>query len=120
MTFYSNMLNTADSLISTYGRDVTIRREKNDTEKANPWEGYESEVTTYATQAVFMDDVPKNDDGTLVKREFQTCLVPAKGLTFTIELSDKVVDGSDEYEILDIHKVQPGDTLLMYKLRITR
>lgn len=120
MTFYSDMVDVAFDLITEFGTAITMRREKTDTSKTNPWEGQTDSVTTYVTVGAFLKDEPKEDEKTLLKRDYKRVLVPAKDATFVFELTDLLVEGSDTYEILDMEIVDPGGTIIMYDMRVAK
>ncbi len=117
MTFYSELQTTSDSLLTKFGRVVTVRRERTDTSEANPWEGKTAVVSTYTGYAVLDTRKPKYDGTTITRRDTMIAYispVAATGTFFTPEIKDYVTIGSDTYKIVGVEVVSPSTTELLY------
>lgn len=120
MNFYSEVAGTAQEMIAEFGRSVTLRRNSEGT--YNPATDAISGATTtdVAVQAVFTEFKQKDIDGTLIQQGDKQVLVAAAALTSPPENNDILVDGSDQYRIIELMAIQPGDTALIYKVQVRR
>lgn len=118
MTFYSDLQTVATSLITQFGDTVTVRQEKSDTDKANPWEGKTDDVQTYTTVAVFDKFNARDIDGTLIKKDDLIAYIPSEDEDFEIKIKDFIVKGSTKYSIVNLEKIEPGPTNVMYILQL--
>ena len=122
MAFYDDMVDVAFDLITEFGTAITVRREKTDTSKTNPWEGQtdENPVVTFVTVGAFLEDEPSEDNKTLLKRDCQRVLIPAKSADFVFELTDLIIRGSDTFEILEMKITNPASTIIMYDMKVAK
>lgn len=118
MSFYSDLVDIASNLLTEFGKPVTVRQEKSDTDKTNPWEGKTDDVQTYSTVAVFDKFFSKYFDKALVEKGDLFAYVPSKGEGFEIKLKDFIVEGSTKYSIVNLEKIEPGPTNIMYILQL--
>lgn len=115
---YSNILAVSTTLIDDFGKTVTVRQERSDTDKTNPWEGKTDDVQTYATKAVFDKFIGLDIDGTIVKKDDLIAYISPDDEAFEIKIKDQIVAGSTTYKIMSVEKVDPGDTNLLYILQL--
>ena len=120
MTFYDDTAQTAQDMITEFGRTITLRR--NNEGVYNPL----TDTVTGATQidvpvkAVFTDFKENEIDGTLIVRGDKRVLLAAAALVAGPEHNDILVDGAEQYHVVELMAVQPGDTAIIYKLQVRR
>jgi hypothetical protein len=117
---YDAMQTIGDDLIDNFGKTVTVRQEKSDTDKANPWEGKTDDVQTYNTKCAFIDIHEKDIDGTIVKKGDRLGYISPKGESFAIQLKHQIIDGSTTYKIMNVETINPAGTNLLYILRLRK
>lgn len=121
MTFYSDMATAATRLVTQFGKSMLLRRTVGAT--INPVTGTRSggTVTNLATTGLFTK---------LTTKDIQRVSALSGGanrlngsevvikLTAAVEplLSDRVVDGADMYEIVDVDEANPAGTVIAYSL----
>ncbi len=127
---HDNFVDLMDRLVRKNGRDVEIRRQTGSTLKdaTRPELGTIPSFTDTPTKAVFLDNDLRDllllipgapDQRSIVEREIdRLCMIPGKGLTFEIDISQKIVDVDKVWEITQAIKIQPGHTLVGYLLRL--
>lgn len=120
MTFYEDMEDVSFEILNDFGKEITVRREKSDINKTNPWEGKTDDVETFTAFAVFDKVDDSNIDPTLVRVTDLLAYIPSKGNDFTIEIKDKIIDGSDTYEIITLEEIKPSTTSLLFKLTLRK
>lgn len=120
MTFYSEMSQTAQEMIAEFGRSVVLRR--NNEGVYNPLTDTVtgSNATDITISAVFTDFKEKDIDGTLILRGDKQVLFAAVSLVPAPENNDILIDGADEYRIIELMAIQPGDTALIYKVQVRK
>ncbi len=131
MAIHDNFVELMDRLVQKHGRDVSIRRQTGTTAKdpLKPWLGDVAETTDTATKGVFLDNDSRDlllmlpgqpDQRTTLEREIdRQLMIAAKDLCFEIEIDHVIVDGSVNWQITQVNKIQPGPTLIGYVLRIS-
>lgn len=133
MAVHDNFVDLMDRLVEANGRDVNLRRQTGTTLKdaANPHLGFVEDTTDTPKKAVFLDNDQRDlllalpgrpDQLTTAEREIdRLVLVAAKGLAFEITGDVVVVDSDGSlWEITEVHKLQPGPTLIGYTLKVGR
>jgi len=129
---YSGLLAVADTLITDFGRPITLRRNsRTAADPAKPWaEPASADIDTQAISAVgvFLNSKRKAFDAVtagvgvgLSNVEQKTTRVIVQALsTLPEEMGRdwKVDDGSRTFEVLSSKPVKPGDTLLYYDLEV--
>lgn len=119
MTYdYSRLANTALRLIAKYGRSVTLRSVTAGT--YDPATRTKSGASTSdATVSMAFNNYTQNQiDGEVIRRDDLEGLLAASGLTTAPENGDIVIDGSNQYKIVNVDVIQPGDTVIVYKLQL--
>lgn len=109
--FYADMADTADEMISEFGRDITIHRKQSGTfsASANGFIGGSTALDIPA-KAVFTKFRDSQIDGEMVKRTDKRVLV-----TRAVQKNDILIDGTTKYTVVDVETVQPGSLPLIYK-----
>ena len=124
---HQNFVDLALRLITANGRAITVRRRVITRDVTKPWKVATSVDTDSATVGVFVDTTGEDlliatlqaigaPEGarTSVGARVTQCLIPAAGLSFEIRAKDVIVDGDDTWEIVDVEKLQPGPTTIMF------
>lgn len=128
---YDGFVALALRLIQKNGRSVSIRRDTGTTsvEANKPWRGTVASTEETATYAVFdresaFEQFVRLASGretpvrSTVQRTGLRAIIPASGLSFVPVLANKLVDGSDVYEITKIEPIRPGDVPIAYVLEL--
>ena len=115
---YSAIQSIALAQIEDKGRDITYRTVTSGT--FNPATGANTGASSSdaTIKAVFTNVLEDTVDGDIVRRSDKVVIVSASDVTPTKQ--DKIVDGSDVYQIINIDEIKPGDTALIYKLQVRR
>ena len=118
MSIYDSIAATALKLISDKGRNVTYRAFT--TGEYNPATGSVSgEATTDTTvKMVVTRVVTQNIDNSTLQRGDRLVLVGAG--TITPNEKDRIVDGSDTFQIISVEEIKPADTPIVYKLQVRK
>ena len=117
---YSSLASIANTLISDFGRSMTLRRRSHtvpDTDK--PWEITESN-TDYSITAVMDDYSAREVDGATIQEGDRRVMFAASGLSITPEAGDQIIDDSIAYTIVHVEQLKPGDTALIYIVQARR
>ncbi len=127
---HQNFVDLADRLIKKNGRPVFIRRQVGETLKefGKPWLGTVPDTQDTKTVAAFLDNDSRDlllmlpgeaDQRTSLEREIdRVVLIPAKGLSFDIEIEHQIVDGDKVWEITQRKLVKPGPTPIFWMIRV--
>ena len=131
---YSGLLTVADTLISDFGRAITLRRaSRTAADPTKPWSTRSTvatDIQAIATIGVFLNlerDALAVESGSgigpagnsNVEEKTVRVLVPAVA-TLPEEMGRdwQVDDGTRRYEVVSSSPVQPGGTLLYYDLEV--
>lgn len=133
MAVHDNFVDLMDRLVVANGRTVNLRRQTGAVLKdpANPHLGYVESTTDTPVSAVFLDNDQRDlllalpgrpDQLTTAEREIdRLVLIAAKTLAFEITGDILIVDADGSlWEITEVHKLQPGPTLIGYTLEVGR
>lgn len=126
---YSNILATAQRLVTDFGRAITAERfDQNSSDANQPWIGpTNSSASPDATETTTGVSVSpsgadklgiavKDDD--LMKRIESFYIVAHKSQA--LETFNEIIDGSERYKIVHVEKLQPGSTVLLYFIGVER
>lgn len=109
---YTGLATTATSLIQRFGRTVQVLSKVQGGEPWNPTVSWES-ANAYAVSV----GLNRNEvDGTLIQSTDSAYLVESSA---DITTDNRILDGTDEYSIVQSTPVKPGDTVMLYRI-ITR
>lgn len=129
MAIHDKFADLMDRLVRKHGRPVQIRRQTGTTlrDPANPHLGAEPDVTDVDHVALWVDNAQRDllvalpgeaDQPTTVTRETDfNVLVPAKGLPFELLDDHQIVDGSTVWAIERVKRIEPGVTVIGYRVR---
>lgn len=121
MSLYENLARTALQQIAGKGRSVTIK-------SPGSAQAYDPDTDTFtagtdgtaSVKAIFTDFAKKDIDGEQILRTDKRVLIAASALATEPSTTDKLVDGSDEYRIIKVDVVKPGDTSILYAVQVRR
>lgn len=126
---YATLRTKAETLIADAGRSVTfIKKDQgNPADPSKPWRASTgaADVSFPVIAAVVDYDFDEVDD-TLVNRGDKRVLVSAAavdtaaGGATNLEEFDNMVDGNDEYGIVNVGVVAPGDTRIIYDIQVRK
>ena len=123
MVDYTSLAATAQRLIEKNGRTVTITKmsqvaaDPNKPHRArNP-----ATQTSVSPKAVIVPFDREQVDGSNVMVDDKMVMVAQSSVT-GVDLSsyDYVTDGSDQYDIVKVSKIQPGDTSVVFMIQARR
>jgi len=116
---YSGLNASTADLISAFGRTMVLR-----SRSAAPYDPATSSVavttTDYSVRAVFPATRRNRRGGESAAEEGKTVLVAAKGLPAKPVERDQIIDGGDTYQVLEVEEVKPGDTALLYVVKVRK
>lgn len=114
---YAKMRTTAERLIARFGRSAELRRAKAHGPAYDPTIGPDD----YCPVTVVLGEYAvKEIDGTLIKAEDRKVTMSTEGVTITPETSDRLLIGSTLYDIVTIKPLEPGGTVLLWKMQVRR
>lgn len=136
-TDYVKFQGIADRLITNAGRPVTLKTTTYTPNPATPWkigDAATAETLQPATGAFFnADDViafadlvvkltqgAGDSDRTNVQAASTQCWIPATDLPVAPTVADTLIDGSTEWEIMDVGVIGPGPLPVVYILGVSR
>lgn len=111
----------ADVLNDTdYGRDVTLRRTVPGT--YNPADGSTGAptVTDYPTRGLLLEYADTLITGSLIKQGDRICILKVQNLTAVPLQTDKLLVGSDIYDIVSFKTGELGGTAYLYTLQVRK
>lgn len=129
---YTTIAETALTLIEGTGREITvIRFNQTPADTDYPWEGpadpRSSPDATTDVYATFVSPSQASElgmetvDADLLKRTSDIAIVaPGPTLTFDLSTANEVTDGDITKKILDVQKLKPGATTLLYFLFLAK
>lgn len=113
----------AQELIEEFGRAMSIRKVTTAApgDPAKPWvPGAESTVDT-AGFGVFLETQRSFLTGELIPADESLILLSATEFGAVVPINkDRIVDGSDVWEIVQTNTLKPGATVLIYELRVKK
>lgn len=112
MSFYSDMQQTANSMLSEFGQSVTITRKTSGA--YDPAFGSVTITTTTQTGTGAIFDYGDRDiNGTLVLQGDKKLLLSQIGID-DIEVNDTVTLGSNTYTVTNVKTLDPAGTNVMF------
>lgn len=122
MVDFASLAATALRLIEANGRAISIRKVTTAAppDPAKPWiPGAEGTADTAAI-GVFFDTERSAITNETIPADQSVLLVAASGLGVTPIGKDRVVDGSDVWEVVKVNTLKPGATVLLYELMVKK
>ena len=115
---YSALSEIAINEVKDKGRDVTLQYVTAGTYDPAT-DDISGDSDTNATVRMLQLNYKKSEiDGTLIKSDDVMGLLANDSLTREPENGDKIIDNSVTFTIKNVKKVQPGDTILLYRLQL--
>lgn len=107
MTDFAKLATTAQKLIRANGRNVTLRSFAS---AGDPWNPTQT-TTDMTVKAVFSRYSSFETDGELIRADDVKVLIEAAAAP---SLSQRIIDGSVDYSIVNVRTVKPGDVAMLY------
>lgn len=107
MADFAKLATTAQKLIRANGRNVTLRSFSSSGDAWNPTQS-QTDVTV---KAVFSRYSSFETDGVLIRADDVKVLIEASAAP---TLSQRIIDGSIDYSIVNVQTVKPGDVAMLY------
>jgi hypothetical protein len=104
---YAGLADTSSRLIAASGRSMSLRRLASS--GADPWNPTLAATDTTVTGVVTAFDA--REIGDLVQRDDKRILIDS---TTEPKAQDRLVDGSIEYQIINVRQIKPGGTAVLY------
>ena len=125
---YPSLATKAQNLITEFGRPATLTRAARVTAAApdvtKPWLPVQGDAADAAAQSilvsmVFLSLVREDRDGQVVEAKTQSVLI-GSGIILPEEIGTdwKVTDGTRSWEVMNSLPLQPGPTLMIYRLEL--
>ena len=123
MVDYAALALTAERLIEDNGRDVTFVKVSETPIDANePWRGNTSAETTVVAKAVLSDYAKEDIDGDLIRTGDQRAVVAELSVTGNDLEEFEIMrdDENQEWRIINVDKVRPGPTTLVFVAQLRK
>lgn len=120
MTFnYASLQNAAERLIDKFGRSVTLRRviKGNYVPETLSVSGNSETDTTVII--AFTSYEEREIDGSVIKRHDQRGYMKAKNVSLA-SINDIIIDGSVQYQIMNVRETKPANTGIFYELQLRK
>jgi len=117
MVDYVKLAATADRLVGGAGRSVTLIAKGAQVDALKPWDGA-ADGSTEGTTGVFTNYTRREIDGTKIQANDKRLFIAAASLTLDPQNAYKVLDGSVEYQVINVRVVQPGAVTIGYELQV--
>lgn len=115
---YDRFVSLAINQINDKGRIVTLRSKLAGTYDPIAGEITDGSNSDRSPKALFTEYAAKHVDGTIIQQGDKQVLIA--DVTAAPDNNDILIDGTDEYAIVHVGAVQPGDTPVLYKLQVRR
>lgn len=120
MVDYVSLAVKARTLIEANGRSLTFKIvDRDPVDSAKPWRGRDAaQDITFSAKGVVYNYDAADVDGDLVRRGDKRVLVAHNSISgYDFEQVDSFLDGSDNYKVVNVGVVAPGDTYLIYEIQ---
>jgi hypothetical protein len=123
---YDNAVALATRLLAKKGRLVTLLRKPTPTvpDSSKPWRVDKTSYTRLPLKGVFLDAPLEGQGGERNPGEDRWCIISAKtkeGVSVSEPLlADLIEDGTKVYSIEAVTRLQPGDTVIAYSMKVTQ
>jgi hypothetical protein len=108
---YNELRSTAIQLIAKYGRNVTVITYENSGYDYDPVQTEETEVIKAVVTSFRANEV----DGTIIQKDDKMLIT-----TSSLNIAQKIQDGSRLYKIVSVDEIKPSDTAIIYKAVIRK
>jgi hypothetical protein len=117
MSLYDRASSTAKQMIGKYGRDLVLKRNIEGTFDPATYAFSGTSSPEVSCKGIVTNFKINEVDGTIVLRTDKKIILDADALP---EQNDKIIDGTDEYTIVNVDSLEPGNTTLLYKVQARR
>ncbi len=108
----------AAALLVKFGRLTILRRiSKAPANPSEPWQGTVDVKTDTNVTAVFLDYSLEDQEFNIIQRGDQRVFMRGN-LGIDVTDQDHVVDGTNEWAIINVQPLNPGGTTLLYELQL--
>lgn len=118
MVDYVKLQDTAQKILTNFGEDWVHRRVTKGTyDPANNTRTVDSTTNT-TVKAARLNYKRAQVTGEVIQQGDIKLVVEAKGLSVTPTVDDKMVDGTEIWQIIDIMEINPGGTPVYYEMQL--
>lgn len=128
---YGPLATVAREQITNFGRSLTFTiLDDTATDPSKPWKGKadpRAGATTETADGVFVEPesaellgIIFKDEEMLKRAESILIMAPPAGSSFDYDATDEVTDGGEVFGVIDVRKLQPGPTTLLYYMAVKR
>ena len=115
---YSRFVTLAINQIKDKGRTVTLRSKSDGVFDPLTSDFVDGTVTDRTPKALFTEYKSKDIDGSVIVRGDKMVLIA--DMSAPPDTNDVLIDGDEQYAIVNVGAIQPGDTPILYKLQVRR
>ena len=115
---YDRFVSTAIKQINDKGRTVILRNSGNGSFDPITSTFTDGATTDRSPKGLFTEYNAKEIDGSIIIRGDKKVLIA--DLSSPPDNSDILIDGTDEYSVINVGVIQPGDTPILYILQVRR
>jgi hypothetical protein len=119
MAQYDKAIALALKLITKYGTSIKVRRITDAVaDPTKPWRVTGQTAVDATGVGVFLDYEQKAVDGETILRGDQKVLIAASGLTVAPAPKDRIVRGTEVWDVVSVQPLKPGDQIVMYEVQV--
>jgi hypothetical protein len=119
---YTDIAAVAKELIEDFGRTLTIRKiDTAPTDSSKPWRGQGTSHTSITPIGVILDYEAKDIDGEIIRGRDRLAYIAATSTEVgsnDLSTFDEVVDETITYRIIQVERLKPGGTVLLYTMQL--
>jgi hypothetical protein len=120
MVNYASLSNTALRLVTENGRSMTLRNKSEGTYNPNTNTITGSSATDESVIGVVRDYSKVQIDNQNIKVGDKIVMLAAQGIAGNVDQDSIIIDGPDEWYVISVEEIKPGDTILLYTLQVRR
>jgi hypothetical protein len=117
---YTSIVDVAIRQIKDKGRSVTLKHVVNGAYDPQTDTNGADGSSTQIVKMVITKFKSSEVDGTMILKSDKRGLLATDGLTTAPLIGDLITDGGVTYTIVDFDTIQPGDTVILYKLQLRK
>ena len=117
---YDRMVTKASSLITDFGRSLTLRQVARPPASGLPWDPSSETPTNIGVVGVVLDYDDREIDGAVILVGDRRVLISAMSPPVDIVPGDEIVDGADKYRIVNPRQLKPGPVTLLWEMQVRR
>lgn len=123
MARFDSVRALATRLIQKNGRDVTLTTNTASApaDADKPWRAGEVSQATNTVRAVIIPFKQAYVDGNLIRFDDKQAYVSAEAIDgINIALKDTIVDGNNNYRVVEVEDISPGEQKILWVLQLRR